>query len=126
MLTICFAVLYTLITSGFTVNVHYCMGELASIDLHESHDNSCSKCGMPVKGDCCQDEAKWLKVDDSQMAAQAFAGLTHSIIAIPVTLQPAWLQTAPVQPVLQAWVPHHAPPPGTAVPLFTRHCTFLI
>lgn len=126
MLTICFAVLYTLITSGFTVNVHYCMGELASIDLHESHDEGCSKCGMPVKGDCCQDEAKWLKVDDSQMAAKAFAGLSQSITAVPVTLQPAWLQSAIVQPVLQTWAPLHAPPLIPAVPLFTRHCTFLI
>lgn len=126
MLAICFAVLYTLITSGFTVNMHYCMGELASIDLHDSHNDSCGKCGMPVKGDCCQDEAKLLKVDDSQLAAKAFAGLTQSITAVPVTLQPAWLQPAPVQPVLQAWAPLHAPPLIPSVPLFTSHCAFLI
>ena len=126
MLTICFAVLYTLITSGFTVNLHYCMGELAAVDLHDSHDESCSKCGMPVKGDCCNDEAKLLKVDDSQLAAKAFAGLTQSITAVPVSLQPIWLQPAAVFPALHAWAPLHAPPLIPAVPLFTTHCAFLI
>lgn len=126
MLTICFAVLYTLITSGFTVNLHYCMGELASVDLHDSHDESCGKCGMPVKGDCCNDESRLLKVDDSQLAAKAFAGLTQSITAVPVSLQPIWLQPAAVFPALHAWAPLHAPPLIPAVSLFTSHCAFLI
>lgn len=126
MLVICLAVLYTLITSGFTVNVHYCMGELASIDMHDSHDSGCPKCGMPKKGDCCQDEAHFLKVSENHLAAQALGDITASIIAVPVSLQPAWLQPLTSRPVLHIWAPLHAPPLIPAVPLYTTNCAYLI
>lgn len=118
--------LYTLITSGFSVNLHYCMGELASVDLHDSHEEGCGKCGMPVKGDCCKDEAKFLKLDNTHQAAKAFAGFTTSVTALPVPPQPVWLQAEHVTPVLHVWAPLHAPPLIPATPLYVRHCIFLV
>lgn len=126
LLTICMAILYTLITSGFSVNVHYCMGELASVDLHDSHKEACGKCGMPVKGDCCKDEAKFLKLDNTHQAAKVFAGLTNTITAVPVAIQPQWLQAVHTTPVLHTWAPLHAPPPVPATPLYLQHCIFLV
>jgi hypothetical protein len=126
MLTICFAILYTLITSGFSVNAHYCMGELASVDLHDTSKEPCPKCGMPLKGDCCKDEAKFFKMDDSHQAAKAFAGMTESWTAVPVAIQPGWLQPVLNAPVLKTWAPVHAPPLIAALPLYKQHCIFLI
>ncbi len=126
LITICIAILYTLITSGFSVNVHYCMGELASVDLHDSHDEACGKCGMAVKGDCCKDEAKFVKLDNTHQAAKAFAGLTITAIALPVALQPQWLQCTYAAPVQNTWAPLHAPPLIPATPLYVHHCIFLV
>lgn len=126
MLTICIAVLYTLITSGFTVNLHYCMGELASVNLHESHEDGCPKCGMDVKGDCCHDEAKLLKVSENHFGSSfATTGIVHSF-ALPVSLQPDWLQPLAERQVLHAGAPLHAPPLIPSNPLYTTYCTYLI
>ncbi len=127
LLTICFAVLYTLITSGFTVNVHYCMGERAGMDLYGGHSSKgCGKCGMPVKGDCCKDEAKFVKLENSHQAAQVFAVFNDTFISVPVLLQPLWLQPLAATQVLNVWAPLHAPPLITTAPLYQRYCTFLI
>ncbi|MCK7557044.1 hypothetical protein MKQ70_19345 [Chitinophaga sedimenti] len=75
LLTIFIAVLYVAITSGFTVNVHYCMGEIASVKFHNADDDACNKCGKPGAkggGDCCKDVHKFLKVDQSHQAAKIF------------------------------------------------------
>lgn len=118
--------LYTLITSGFSVNLHYCMGELASVELHDTHEEGCSKCGMPVKGDCCKDEARFVKMDNTHQAAQAFAGLTAAMTALPLAPQPVWLQPVCTATVLHVWAPLHAPPLIPATPLYVHHCIFLV
>lgn len=125
-LTICIALLYTLITSGFTVNLHYCMGVLAAVELHDdSHeDEGCGYCGMKKKGDCCQDEAKFLKMESDHQAAKVF--FSQDVFGA-VTLPVIFLSPAPValHNALQVWAPKHAPP-DSDVPLYTRHCVFLI
>ncbi|WP_343701558.1 hypothetical protein [Chitinophaga sp.] len=102
------------------------MGELASVDLHNTHNEGCGKCGMPVKGDCCKDEAKFLKLDNTHQAAKTFAGLTTTVIALPVSTQPLWLQAVHAAPVLHAWAPLHAPPLITDKPLYLHHCILLV
>lgn len=125
LLTICFAVLYTLITSGFTVNMHYCMGELASVNLHDTHNDSCPKCGMDVKGDCCKDEAKFVKLDNSHQAAKAFVDFSGNTISLaPVVMQPVWL--TPVTETIILSPRTHGPPITPSVPLYMSNCIFLI
>lgn len=102
------------------------MGELASVDLHDTHNDSCPKCGMEVKSDCCKDEAKFVKLDNSHQAAKAFVDLTSNIILAPAVLQPIWLQPVAQTTVLNTWAPLHGPPITPSVPLYTSHCIFLI
>lgn len=102
------------------------MGELASVDLHDTHNKGCSKCGMPVKGNCCKDEAKFVKLDNSHQAAKAYVDFTTSITMAPVVMEPVWLQPLAPTPVLNAWAPLHGPPLSPAVPLYMSHCIFLI
>ncbi|MGX5817591.1 HYC_CC_PP family protein [Chitinophaga lutea] len=123
---ICIAVLYTLITSGFSVNVHYCMGRLASVDLHDSHDEGCGVCGMPVKGKCCKDEAHFLKLDNLHQAAKAFQGFAQVQVTTLPVVQPVWLQPEIPATVLQVWAPLHAPPLIPDTPIYLQHCVFLV
>jgi hypothetical protein len=55
------AILYVTVTSGVIVNIHYCMGNIASINYGADEKDSCEKCGMKQKKDCCHTEHKLLK-----------------------------------------------------------------
>lgn len=102
------------------------MGELASVDLHDTHNDSCSKCGMDVKGDCCKDEAKFVKLDNSHQAAKAFVDLTNTISLAPVVMHRVWLQLVAQTEVRNSWAPLHGPPITPSTPLYMSHCIFLI
>ncbi|MDB5199043.1 MAG: hypothetical protein JWO92_1006 [Chitinophagaceae bacterium] len=60
------AIVYLAVSSGVAMNIHYCMGKLASVDLMHNNDK-CGKCGMKTstKGGCCKDEFKIVKLNDS-------------------------------------------------------------
>lgn len=58
------ALLYILTTSGVVVNVHYCMGAVASVTYGHDTPDSCGKCGMTEKDGCCHSELKVVKLDD--------------------------------------------------------------
>ncbi|SEW33433.1 HYC_CC_PP family protein [Chitinophaga arvensicola] len=123
---ILFAVLYTTLTSGVAVNVHYCMGKLASVELQEAPADHCAKCGKPVKGmDCCKDEFKFCKVTESHQAAKALQPdfSTTTDMQLPVRIL-----SAPVLPAAETIVSSrpHDPPDIPSAPIFLRNCTFLI
>ena len=59
------AFLYLSVSSGIAMEIHYCMGEKAGIDLYGSGSNKCHKCGMQEKKGCCNDEHKFYKLNDS-------------------------------------------------------------
>lgn len=123
---ILFATLYITLTSGFAVNVHYCMGKLASVDLREAPANHCGKCGKPAKGmDCCKDEFKFCKVTETHQAAKALQADLDPVtdMQLPVRILPA--SVLPVQEMFTAGYPHH-PPDIPSAPIFLRNCTFLI
>nr|WP_295867759.1 hypothetical protein [uncultured Chitinophaga sp.] len=123
-----FAFLYTLLTSGFTVNVHYCMGKLASVKLQNVSDkDQCKKCGRPVKSmDCCKNEAKFCKVTTSHQAAKAL----QQDVPVSTDLQlPVKILQTPSLSALQlrhSSYPHDPPDIGAATPVFLRNCVFLI
>jgi hypothetical protein len=63
------AVLYIITTSGVVVNVHYCMGAVASVTYGQEMPESCGKCGMQEKDGCCHSELKVVKLDDVHQQA---------------------------------------------------------
>lgn len=69
--------LYVTVSSGFTVHLHYCMGELVESNLSHSHESTCGGCGMekddPSADGCCKDEHKLLKVDQDKKLAELAA-----------------------------------------------------
>src|SRR5438034_6651571 len=82
------ALVYLTVSSGATVNLHYCMGKLMSWDLSSNSKSKCGSCGMEKSGHkgCCNDEQKTLKVDkDQKVSGSVFQFLSISSVAISVT-----------------------------------------
>lgn len=59
------AFLYLAVSSGVAMEIHYCMGKKAGMDLYSSSKDKCHKCGMKEKKGCCSDENKFYKLSDS-------------------------------------------------------------
>ena len=60
------AIVYMAVSSGIAVELHYCMGDKAGIELYGSTSEKCGKCGMMEKDTgCCHDEFKFYKLTDS-------------------------------------------------------------
>ncbi len=59
--------LYMMTSSGFAMEVHYCMGEKVKTEFFSNkEDEKCGRCGMKEKkGGCCTDELKFYKISDS-------------------------------------------------------------
>lgn len=123
---ILFAVLYTTLTSGFAINVHYCMGKLAGIDWHQAPADKCQQCGKPSKGmDCCKNEFKFCKVTESHQAAKAL----QQDFSMKIDMQlPVRILSVPALPVSKILTgrDHPDPPNLATTAIFIRNCTFLI
>lgn len=59
------AFLYLAVSSGVAMEIHYCMGKKAGMDLYGAGNDKCHKCGMKEKKGCCSDENKFYKLNDS-------------------------------------------------------------
>lgn len=125
-ITIFIAVLYMGVASGATVHIHYCMDKLVNMTLTKEDDKKCSKCGMEDNDTgCCKKIARQLAPDSDHKAADAgYPGLQAPAYAAPVYLA---VPSAPLLTTLsEAYPIANAPPGAVAVPLFIRHCSYLI
>jgi len=127
-LTILIALLYTAITSGFTVNVHYCMGKLAAVKFIQSNSAACPKCGKKDGSNkCCRDEAKFFKMKELHQNVQLNVDLVNQLpVAILDTSFPSLLmpeiEIAERNPMARP----NAPPLIKPTPLYLLHESFLI
>jgi hypothetical protein len=64
------AFVYLGVAGGVMVNLHYCMGSLASLDYGSGEVETCSKCGMKEKKGCCETEYKFVKLQDEHQLAK--------------------------------------------------------
>ncbi len=66
--------IYFVVSTGFTVNMHYCMDKLHSWELGATENEKCGECGMETKANaCCRDEVKVIKLQQDVYKAQAIA-----------------------------------------------------
>lgn len=61
------AIFYIAITSGMVVNIHYCMGDIASVNYGAEDHDACDRCGMEEKQGCCHTEHKLIRAGDTHM-----------------------------------------------------------
>ena len=57
---------YLMLSTGFSVELHYCMGKFSGINFTCNQNRKCQKCGMTEKKEgCCKDEIKFFKLEDN-------------------------------------------------------------
>ena len=119
------AILYLTITSGVVVNVHYCMGRIASVAYGYDDHDVCGKCGMPgKKNKCCHTESKLVKVQDAHQLAKTQVQLLELPAEIPAQ-QPLFQQPVAGQEPYLA-LQYHSPPDPRLNTVYLRNCVFLI
>ena len=122
-----FTVFYLVISSGFTLHFHYCMGKRAGWSLFRLNKEKCGVCGMHKSNSkgCCKDEHKTVKFTFDQKVSD------NNVIKIQQLPQAA---TLPVvieysSALLQSEyseLNNLSPPHLRSVPVFIYNCTFRI
>jgi hypothetical protein len=68
---ILFALFYLLVTTGLTLDVHYCGGKMVDVEVLGAPDHCCSKvkksCHKEEKNKCCKDETVVVQLDQWQI-----------------------------------------------------------
>ncbi|MES3016138.1 MAG: hypothetical protein V4721_00095 [Bacteroidota bacterium] len=77
---------YLGVSSGLTVNIHYCMGELIGWSMNDENDSGCTNCGMAKaeSGKCCKDQQHKLEVKESLKASAIVFHFNMSDIEVPL------------------------------------------
>lgn len=119
---------YLVTSTGASLHLHYCMGEMASSTLWGDTEKLCGKCGMDMEDSnsngCCKDEMYWIKIDDDQKTSTAYTEIpkwlldANNLIALN-TLPPVFIE------LLQIEI-SKAPLRSSKTPHYLRNCVFLI
>ncbi|MDB5196153.1 MAG: hypothetical protein JWP88_523 [Flaviaesturariibacter sp.] len=82
-------VVYFTVSTGFTVNLHYCMNKFHSWDLGSSEKEKCGQCGMKVKksSSCCHNDVKVIKLQQDQLSSNAVSYVFSLSLALPIPFQ---------------------------------------
>jgi hypothetical protein len=120
------ALVYLTVSSGATVNMHYCMGKLVSWDLAHKQKSKCGNCGMAKQGHkgCCKDEQKIIKIDKEQKTSEPVFQF-ESAFTDAITPRFEILSIDQVCSIIEDNPTAHAPP-GQCASIFIFHCNFRI
>jgi len=128
-ITVILAVLYIGTSTGASIHLHYCMGELSEWGLGDNTSKICSNCGMKQAEEedngCCRDEHKFIKNVQDQKTAEA--GL--QVVGLEIVLLPISFFEIPCPELFSAREEYtfcHAPPRSNGVALYIRNGVFLI
>lgn len=116
--------LYAVVSSGITVNVHYCMGRMADVEWGSA--SACTMCGQKKTSDCCKDEAHYIKLAVDQDVNHV---VVTNLVPVVTELLPvlyAGFLSLEVEDTCQSFIAFDSPPKQKGVPLFVYHCTYLI
>jgi hypothetical protein len=117
------SVLYLIVTCGFAVQIHYCMGRISNVDYTYSHSKKCLRCGMENKG-CCHSEFKVIKISDDQQTAKANIAIAQQQEILNYFADNL-LQTAQVIEKATT-LQYHAPPDKRLSAVYLHNCVFRI
>jgi len=82
-ITFAIAILYLVTSTGATVRLHYCMGNLASWGIGYDLSKRCAKCDMSATIDmtgCCNDEHTFIKNSSDQSIDYVSVSLSKPFI----------------------------------------------
>jgi hypothetical protein len=123
------ALLYIGTSTGATLHMHYCMGQLADWGLGQNKSKTCGKCGMDKSEEkdngCCKDEHKFIKnITDQKTVEAGFQFLQLIAVALPVSF--VEIPLVNISSVTEENPISHAPPRTGSVAVYIRNCVFLI
>ena len=85
LITLFIAIIYLVMSTGFVMNSHYCMGKLSSVELGRSEVKKCI-CGMRIdrakKSKCCHSKIEVVKLEDSHKLSTSTIVLTNFLEAV--------------------------------------------
>ncbi|RYY39448.1 MAG: hypothetical protein EOO08_10490 [Chitinophagaceae bacterium] len=116
---------YFTVSTGFVVNLHYCMDRYHSWAIGTQEGDRCATCGMSQKkNNCCHDQVKVVKVAQDVTAASSIF-FAFSVPAL-VPVQHTYALHAPVNELPRPATPIHGPPLIDKQGTYLRNCVFLI
>ena len=118
------SIIYLTITSGFAINIHYCMGRISSVEYTYHNIKKCGQCGMENKKGCCHSEFKIIKIADDQQLAKVNISITQfpvEINSIAVNLLQGKQGSESVAPTY-----YHSPPDKRFSDVYLHDCVFKI
>ena len=119
------AIVYMAVSSGIAVELHYCMGSKAGMELYGSSNDKCGKCGMTEKKTgCCHDEFKFYKINDSHKTASNDISFTAPEFAV-FNEYNIYNWQMPLSTVT-ASVNNHSPPDYAKPDVCIMNCVFRI
>ena len=122
------AVLYLGTSSGATMHMHYCMGQLADWGMSNSKSKACPKCGMEQKDKvnkgCCSDQQQFIKDTSPQIFTENLQIFQLFSAAIPVSF--IELTTLNILSENVEIPSSHAPPRQHGVAIYISKRSFLI
>lgn len=65
-----FTFIYLVFSTGFTLNAHYCAGDLQSVSFFEL-SKDCNKCGKKKMKGCCKDVSQSFQIDDDHIVSSS-------------------------------------------------------
>lgn len=112
---------YLLATVGVAVNVHYCHGELASVNVYLSN-NAC-ECGK-MMGDmtCCDDEAYFFQLEDDHKISNASQEISVDAPEPATETEVEWIVED--EPLTEFREHPDPPPSGPDVRILYRSLTY--
>lgn len=118
------AVIYITVSSGMVLNIHYCMGKIATAQTGTSSKD----CGCKQKGtkDCCKTEHRLLKIQDNQKISYADYSFNTPLKYLAVSHHPVSIQ--PLVDFNRDDLPNNiqSSPPYYGQDLCIRNCVFRI
>ncbi len=117
------------ISTGVTLQVHYCMGKLVNVGLVNKSDSHCDLCGMAKKNGhkgCCHDEQKTVKItQDQNRSTEPVYQVVHAPVAMVETNYPDAAMTARFSSE-EKILYFHEPPQVSGLAVYIRNCVFRI
>lgn len=113
------------VSSGFAMEIHYCMGKREGVDFYKTAEDKCSRCGMKEKkGGCCNDEHRFYKLADAHK--NVFNNYTATISPVALIHEIIPFSIHFLSPGIINALPNKAPPGDPAIPIFLKNCVFRI
>lgn len=122
-------IFYLASTTGATVHMHYCMGEMVNKSFWHNDEKECSRCGMEKTGEddngCCKDEQQQFKIDNEHKITEtSFHATQQDAVLSPLYFEKP--QAFHFIPVNEAHPASNAPPGSGSIPIYKRNGVFLI